>query len=174
MWEAAWGTFSPPPTSPSPPRDIAGRFAVALLMLCCALLYMWCHQVIQAHQNPGDTWNTKAILYMHEFSLCCPRRCLQLFFMAVTAPLKVWALPLQGFTLGYCNTLSCGLAENHLHAFVCFQNAANEYSFLTILLWPHSTSMLFFTFFFFVCVVTSTSHIQNKHCAFSWKVLFMT
>lgn len=67
---------------------------------------------------------------------------------------------------GYCNILSCGLAENHPDTFVFFQNAA-----MKILSAPCCFDHIPLPCFSFA--VTSVSHIQNKRCAlssrfFSW------
>lgn len=63
-------------------------------------------------------------------------------------------------SFGYCNILSCGLAENQSDTFGFFQNAA-----MKILSAPCCFDHIPLACFSYV--VTSVSHIQNKHCAFS-------
>ena len=161
MWEAAWKTFCPTPTlHPSPPPQFClspstplGQLLASSLWpsLCSAvvLLYAWSQQVIQAHQNPGYTWNTKAVLYVHRFSLFCPRKrsqlCFFFFFFKCGSQLRKKFEPFlsKDSYFGYWNILSCGLAESSWP--ICFlSKCCHEDPLHTLLLWPHPTSMFFF------------------------------
>lgn len=166
MQEAAERTFSPPPCfSLLPfhlfPSTLQGHCWPSHCGPACTLLWFCFKRDPSRLFKPGYTWNPKAVLYMHTFSLLYPRKS----FLWNSQLHRMFELFLaKNSRFGYCNVLFCGLAENHPDTFVFFQNSA-----MKILSTPCCSDHIPLPCF--SSVVTSVSHIQNKHCAFCSRFL---
>lgn len=139
------------------PRDTAGLLTVVLLTLCCNSALSMVPAGYLSSPKPGCTWIPKAVLYSHRFSLLDPRRGL---LRSSQLHRMFYPFLSKHSRFGYCNILSCGLAENHPDTFVFIENAA-----MKIFSAPCCSDHIPLPCFSFA--VTSVSHIQNKCCAFS-------